>query len=62
MFGYISASPFVLQDIYKLSAQAFSFCFALNGLGIIIAAQITGRLAGRFGEASQRCFEKDRNK
>ncbi|PAE40068.1 MFS transporter, partial [Bacillus licheniformis] len=52
MFGYISASPFVLQDIYKLSAQAFSFCFALNGLGIIIAAQITGRLAGRFGEAS----------
>ncbi|MEC1347370.1 multidrug effflux MFS transporter [Bacillus haynesii] len=52
MFGYISASPFVLQDIYKLSAQAFSFCFALNGLGIIIAAQITGRLAGRFSEAS----------
>ncbi|MEC1259111.1 multidrug effflux MFS transporter [Bacillus swezeyi] len=52
MFGYISASPFVLQDIYGLSAQAFSFCFAANGLGIIIAAQITGRLAGRFGEAA----------
>ncbi|MCF7616092.1 multidrug effflux MFS transporter [Bacillus sonorensis] len=52
MFGYISASPFVLQDIYGLSAQAFSFCFAVNGLGIIIAAQITGRLAGRFGEAA----------
>ncbi|MFN2744759.1 MULTISPECIES: multidrug effflux MFS transporter [Bacillus] len=56
MFGYISASPFVLQDIYGLSAQAFSFCFALNGLGIIIAAQITGRLAERFGEAAMlRC-------
>lgn len=52
MFGYISASPFVLQNIYGLSAQAFSFCFAVNGLGIIIAAQITGRLAGRFGEAA----------
>lgn len=52
MFGYISASPFVLQDIYGLSAQAFSFCFAVNGLGIIIAAQITGRLVSRFGEAA----------
>ncbi len=43
MFGYISASPFVLQDRFGLSAQWFSACFALNALGIILATQL-GRL------------------
>jgi MFS transporter, DHA1 family, multidrug resistance protein len=50
MFAYISASPFVLQDIYGLTAQQFSYCFALNGVGIIIATQTTARLVGRFSE------------
>ncbi|TCZ78758.1 Bcr/CflA family efflux MFS transporter [Paenibacillus albiflavus] len=50
MFGYISGSPFVLQDIYGVSPQAFSLFFALNGLGLIIAAQITGYLAPKLGE------------
>jgi len=35
MFGYISASPFLLQDGFGLSAQQFSLCFAVNALGII---------------------------
>ena len=43
MFGYISASPFLLQDRFGLSAQWFSACFALNALGIIGATQL-GRL------------------
>jgi MFS transporter, DHA1 family, multidrug resistance protein len=43
MFGYISASPFVLQDRFGLSAQWFSACFALNALGIIGATQL-GRI------------------
>lgn len=51
LFGYIAASPFVLQEIYGLSAEAFSLCFALNGLGIMAFAQATGRLSARFGEA-----------
>ncbi|MCJ8012059.1 multidrug effflux MFS transporter [Paenibacillus sp. KQZ6P-2] len=50
MFAYISGSPFVLQNIYGVSPQVFSLIFAMNGLGIIIAGQITGRLAGRVGE------------
>ncbi|MCH3963136.1 MAG: multidrug effflux MFS transporter [Clostridium sp.] len=45
MFGYISASPFVIQDIYGLSAQQFSLCFAINGLGIVTMTQVTGHLA-----------------
>lgn len=50
MFAYISGSPFVLQNIYGASPQAFSLFFAINGIGIIIASQITGRLAGKIDE------------
>ncbi|TMV48074.1 multidrug effflux MFS transporter [Paenibacillus mesophilus] len=51
MFAYIAGSPFVLQNIYGASPQMFSLCFAINGVGIIIASQVTGRLAGRFRES-----------
>lgn len=50
MFAYISGSPFVLQDIFKVSPQIFSVIFAINGVGIIIASQTTGRLAGKISE------------
>ncbi len=50
MFAYISGSPFVLQNIYGASPQEFSLFFAINGVGIIIASQITGRLAGKVSE------------
>ncbi|PEI94162.1 MFS transporter [Bacillus pseudomycoides] len=52
MFAYISGSPFVLQNIYGASPQAFSLFFAINGIGIIIASQITGRLAGKVNETT----------
>ncbi|WP_042168975.1 Bcr/CflA family multidrug efflux MFS transporter [Paenibacillus gorillae] len=47
MFAYISGSPFVLQELFGLSAQMYSVCFAINGIGIIIASQVAGRLAGK---------------
>lgn len=50
MFAYIGASPFVLQEVYGLSPQAFSFCFAANGLGLIIASQTSARLSPLWGE------------
>lgn len=50
MFAYIAASPFVFQNIYEVTPQQFSFIFAMNGLGIIIAAQIAGRLSKRYQE------------
>ncbi|PWK11560.1 multidrug effflux MFS transporter [Tumebacillus permanentifrigoris] len=50
MFGYISGSPFVLQDLFGVSPQLFSVLFAINGIGIIIAGQVTARLAVRYGE------------
>jgi len=50
MFAYISGSPFVIQTIFGASPQLFSVLFAINGIGIIIASQITGRLAEKLGE------------
>ncbi|MCP3774876.1 multidrug effflux MFS transporter [Paenibacillus sp. MZ04-78.2] len=50
MFAYISGSPFVLQDIFGVSPQMFSVCFAINGFGIILAGQVAGRLAGRVSD------------
>ncbi|WP_411736226.1 multidrug effflux MFS transporter [Paenibacillus sp. M2] len=50
MFAYISGSPFVLQKIYGVSPQIFSVCFAINGLGIILASQVAGKLAGKVSE------------
>ncbi|GII96635.1 multidrug effflux MFS transporter [Sinosporangium siamense] len=47
MFAYISASPFVLQDVYGVSPQLYSLIFALNALALVITAQIGGRLTGR---------------
>lgn len=52
MFAYISGSPFVIQNIFGVSPQWFSLIFAINGTGIIIASQTTGRLAGKVKEST----------
>lgn len=52
MFSYISGSPFVIQNIFGASPQMFSIIFAINGIGIIIASQTTGRLAGKVKEGT----------
>jgi DHA1 family bicyclomycin/chloramphenicol resistance-like MFS transporter len=49
MFAYISGSPYVLEDLHGLSPQAYGAVFAVNALGLVIAAQVTGRNVGRFG-------------
>jgi MFS transporter, DHA1 family, multidrug resistance protein len=49
LFAYISGSSFVLQGIYGLSPQWFSLAFAMNGLGLIGASQVSSRLVGRLG-------------
>jgi DHA1 family bicyclomycin/chloramphenicol resistance-like MFS transporter len=51
LFAYISGSPFVLQEIYGLSPQAFSLAFGANGLGLVIGSQINARLVTRYGPA-----------
>ena len=49
MFAYISASPFIVQDLYGQSPQAFSLLFALNALGLVAATQVSGFLVMRSG-------------
>ncbi|RSM44034.1 MFS transporter [Amycolatopsis balhimycina DSM 5908] len=50
MFAYISGSSFALQGVYGLSPQAYSVVFGVNGVGIVLAGQLNGRLAGRVPE------------
>ena len=52
LFAYISGSAFVLQDVYGLSAQQYSFVFGAGGIGIVLMGQINGRIVGRFTERS----------
>lgn len=47
MFAYISASPFVLQNILGLSTLTYSITFGINALGMVIASAIAMKLAGR---------------
>lgn len=49
IFAYVAGSPFVLQDVYGLSPQAFGLAFAANGAGLVLGAQVNGRLVHRFG-------------
>ena len=44
LFSYISASPFIAQRIYDMSAQQFSLMFASVGVSLIISSQLTGKL------------------
>lgn len=48
LFAYISASPFVIQEIYGASPQTFSLLFGVNSVGLIAAGQLNGKvLVGR---------------
>jgi DHA1 family bicyclomycin/chloramphenicol resistance-like MFS transporter len=49
VFAYISASPFVLENIYGVSPQLFGVLFGINAIGIMVAAQTGGRLVRRVG-------------
>ncbi|MCP9959206.1 multidrug effflux MFS transporter [Streptomyces sudanensis] len=44
LFAYISASPFVVQEIYGASPQTFGLLFGLNAVGLVAVGQINGKL------------------
>lgn len=48
LFAYISASPFVVQNVLGLSPGQFSVVFAINASGMVIAAIANTRLLGTF--------------
>ncbi|MCC3268771.1 multidrug effflux MFS transporter [Arthrobacter gengyunqii] len=47
LFAYISASPFIIQNIMGLSETRFSLIFAMNALCITVVSVIAAALAGK---------------
>jgi DHA1 family bicyclomycin/chloramphenicol resistance-like MFS transporter len=48
-FAYIAGSSFVLQNIYGLTPTGYGLVFAFNACGMIIGAQVSGKLTARVG-------------
>lgn len=48
MFAYISASPFVIIELYGVAPQHYGWIFGANALGLIGASQLNRRLLARF--------------
>jgi DHA1 family bicyclomycin/chloramphenicol resistance-like MFS transporter len=44
LFTYLSASPFLFQDIFGFSPQDYGLLFAINSLGIVAGVQTSSRL------------------
>ena len=49
LLGYLSGSSFVLQDVFGLSAGAFSLIFGVNSLAFVAVGQLNARLLDRQG-------------
>ncbi|MFF7676266.1 multidrug effflux MFS transporter [Actinacidiphila glaucinigra] len=48
LFAYVSASSFVVQEIYGASPQTYSLLFGLNSVGLVVLGQVNGKiLVGR---------------
>ena len=50
IFAYLSGATYILQGVYGLSPQGYSFAFGLNSLGFVIFGFFAGRLAERWSE------------
>ena len=44
LFGYLSTSSFLFQELYAFTAQQYGLLFAVNSVGIIIGVQTSSRL------------------
>ncbi|MGQ7786921.1 multidrug effflux MFS transporter [Nesterenkonia sp. K-15-9-6] len=51
LFGYVSGSSFVFQQVYGLDEQQYAIVFGLGAVGLIIATQCNVRLLRRFAPA-----------
>jgi len=47
LFSYISASPFMLQNVFGLSSGAYSLAFAFNAAGLIVGSAANARIVHR---------------
>jgi len=47
MFAYISGSPFVLIELFRVSPQQYGWIFGANAFGLIACSQVNHRLLAR---------------
>jgi len=52
MFTYISASTFVLQEQFGLSAQEYAILFGVGAVSVTAGSQVNGALVGRVASTS----------
>lgn len=50
LFGYIGASPFIMEDMYGFTPTEFSIFFGIGSASLALGAQIFGRLSRSLGE------------
>ncbi|WP_233201891.1 multidrug effflux MFS transporter [Cryobacterium sp. Y11] len=53
LFSYLSASPFLFQDVYQFSPQEYGLLFAVNSLGVVTGVQLSSRLMHRYNIGPQ---------
>jgi DHA1 family bicyclomycin/chloramphenicol resistance-like MFS transporter len=52
LFAYLSGATFLLQDVYGLSPQGYSYAFGLNSLGFMVFGFLAGRSSERWSETA----------
>jgi MFS transporter, DHA1 family, multidrug resistance protein len=50
LFAYLAGATFLLQDVYGLSPQGYSYAFGLNSLGFMVFGFAAGRSSERWSE------------
>jgi MFS transporter, DHA1 family, multidrug resistance protein len=50
LFAYLSGATFLLQEVYGLSPQGYSYAFGLNSLGFMVFGFAAGRASERWSE------------
>ena len=50
MFAYISASPFVLQNVHGLSTAWYTVVFTVNAVGLVIFSVANGGVVAKLGD------------
>jgi DHA1 family bicyclomycin/chloramphenicol resistance-like MFS transporter len=50
LFAYLSGATFLLQGVYELSPQGYSYAFGLNSLGFMVFGFLAGRAGERWSE------------
>jgi MFS transporter, DHA1 family, multidrug resistance protein len=48
-FAFISATPYVFIEVYKVTPQTYSVLFGISVIGLMLSAWTNGRLLPRFG-------------